>query len=101
MRALALSVKVFSPSERGVVAVFPCDARPAQTRVSADDVPAGAIGQSTVVSAVSSAGEVCVEVRNSRGEQIPVDRVIVYVTGWFTGDQLTAVSSIRASDSQG
>lgn len=97
--ALSLSVKVFRPSERGIVAVFPCDAPASQTRVSSNDVPSGTIGQITVLSAVSAAGETCVEVRDNGGRQIPLDRTIVYVTGWFIGDGKTAVSPFRASDS--
>jgi hypothetical protein len=93
---VALSVKVFNPSERSLIAVFPCD-QPAS--VSSADLPAGSIGQATVISAVSASGEICIQARNGAGNPIAADRMIVYATGWFAaGSGTTTYAPIRAAD---
>lgn len=95
--ALTLSVKVFNPSQRALIAVFPCDAE--NTAVSSTDVPGGSIGQTTVISSVSAAGGICIEARDGALNPVAVDRMIVFVTGWFAeGEAFTPFSPIRIID---
>ena len=93
---LALSVKLFKPTQRALIAVFPCD-QPAA--VSSADLPANTIGQATVITAVSSTGQVCIQARDGDSNPITAERMIVYTTGWFrTGEVPTSITPVTLSD---
>ncbi len=85
VEGVILNVKLFNPSGRALIAVFPCD-KP--DRISSGDAPQGAIGQITVIAPVSAQGEVCIEARNSRHQGITADRLVVYTTGWMSNSDI-------------